>query len=118
MKILLNSAAVVGCFLVTHSTLASDWPTWRGLKGDGITTERFPEALPVEGLKRAWKAQVGVGFTAVSVSGGRLYTMGNRDKSDTATLFCLDPATGKTAWTREWESPLAATMYEAIPSAS
>ncbi len=118
MKILLNSAAVVGTFLLTQSAVAGDWPTWRGPKGDGITPERFPDALPVDGLKRAWKSQVGVGFTAVSVSGGRLFTMGNRDKSDTATLFCLDAATGKAVWTREWESPLAATMYEGGPNAT
>lgn len=118
MKILLNSAAILSTVLLTQSVLAGDWPAWRGPKGDGTTPERFPDALPVEGLKRAWKSQVGVGFTAVTVSGGRLFTMGNRDKSDTATLFCLDAATGKAVWTREWESPLAATMYEGGPNAT
>jgi hypothetical protein len=52
MKILLNSAAVVGTFLLTQSAVAGDWPVWRGPKGDGITPERFPDALPVDGLNR------------------------------------------------------------------
>jgi outer membrane protein assembly factor BamB len=78
----------------------------------------LPDQLPAEGLKQAWKAKVGIGFTAVSVAGGRLYTMGNRDKSDTATLFCLDAATGKEIWTKEWPSPLVPTMYEGGPNAT
>lgn len=118
MKIFVHTAALAGAFLLGFTTIAGDWPTWRGPKGDGITPERMPEAIPLDGLKRVWKAQVGVGFTAVTVAGGRLYTMGNRDKSDTATLFCLDATTGKPVWTREWESPLTPTMYEGGPNAT
>lgn len=97
---------------------AGDWPSWRGPREDGVSSERLPDQLPAEGLKQAWKAKVGIGFTAVSVAGGRLYTMGNRDKSDTATLFCLDAATGKEIWTKEWPSPLVPTMYEGGPNAT
>lgn len=104
--------------VVLASIQAADWPAWRGPTGDGISREALPEMLPVEGLKRVWRTQVGVGFTAATVSGNRLYTMGNRDKSDTVTLFCLDAATGKSIWTKEWSSALTPTMYEGGPNAT
>ena len=117
MKTLLPSTAIA-LLLISHSLPAADWPAWRGPRGDGVSAERLPETLPVDGLKRVWKAQVGVGFTAAAVSNGRLYTLGNRDKSDVATLFCLDAATGKEIWTKAWPSPLTPTMYEGGPNAT
>ncbi len=117
MKTLLPSTAL-GLLLISTSLQAADWPAWRGPRGDGVSAERLPDALPVEGLKRVWKAQVGVGFTAAAVSNGRLYTLGNRDKSDIATLFCLDAATGKELWAKTWLSPLTPTMYEGGPNAT
>ena len=118
MKNSVHVVALAATVFCSQVIIAADWPAWRGPKGDGITSERLPDTLPVEGLKRVWRTQVGVGFTAVTVSGGRLYTMGNRDKSDTATLFCLDAATGKPVWTRDWDSPLTPTMYEGGPNAT
>ena len=117
MKTLLPSTAVA-LLLISNSLPAADWPAWRGPRGDGVSAERLPEALPVDGLKRVWKAQVGVGFTAAAVSNGRLYTLGNRDKSDVATLFCLDAATGKEIWTKTWPSLLTPTMYEGGPNST
>lgn len=66
----------------------------------------------------AWRARVGVGFSAVTVAAGRAYTLGNVDKADTATLWCLDAASGRPVWKREWPSPLKPTMYEGGPNAS
>lgn len=100
------------------SSLAGDWSAWRGPRGDGISAERMPDSIPDTGLKRAWKAQVGVGFTAATVAGGRVYTLGNLNKSDTVTLFCLDAATGSEKWRKEWASPLTPTMYEGGPNAT
>jgi outer membrane protein assembly factor BamB len=108
---------LAGC-MGASSGWAADWPAWRGAKGDGVVSEPLPDTLPVEGLKRAWKVQVGVGFTAATVSGGRVYTMGNVDKTDQATVWCLDAATGGVKWKREWDSKLEPTMYEGGPNAT
>jgi len=43
-----------------------------------------------------WEVNVGAGYSAVSVVGKRLYTMGNCNDKD--TVFCLDAETGKEIW--------------------
>ncbi len=51
---------------------------------------------PAEGPKKIWQASVGVGYSSVSVSQGRLYTMGNVDEVD--YVYCLDAKTGAVIW--------------------
>jgi outer membrane protein assembly factor BamB len=77
--------------------MALDWPQWRGPNRDGISTESgWSVSWPKEGLKQAWKAEVGTGYGTVSVSKGRLYVMGNTADKD--TVYCLDTSTGKEIW--------------------
>ena len=76
---------------------AADWPNWRGANYDGISEETIPAQLP-ETLPVKWRAQVGIGFSTVSVAGERVLTMGNRKigEVETDTVWCLDalPVTG------------------------
>ena len=98
---------------------AGDWPKWRGPSADGISAERIaPDAWDKEGPKPLWKAKVGVGFTAATVADGKVFTLGNVDKSDTTTLWCLDAVTGAVVWKREWPSKLSPVMYEGGPNSS
>jgi hypothetical protein len=54
------------------------WPAWRGPTGDGISGETdWSSDWPADGPKKRWMAQVGVGFSAVSVANGRAYTAGH-----------------------------------------
>jgi outer membrane protein assembly factor BamB len=50
----------------------------------------------------AWRANVGKGHAAVSVSGGRAYTVGWDGRQD--TVSCLDAATGKPLWKQSYPS--------------
>lgn len=86
-------AAVLGGLTLS----AEDWPRWRGPRVDGISTEKGWRAeWPAEGPKVLWKAGIGVGFSSMSVSQGRVFTMGNTDDVD--TVFCFDAASGKVLW--------------------
>src|SRR5688500_19509128 len=62
---------------------AADWPQWRGPQRNGISAETGWQRWPATGPKRLWAAQVGEGFSAVAVKGGRVYTMGNADRKST-----------------------------------
>ncbi|MBU6400525.1 MAG: PQQ-binding-like beta-propeller repeat protein [Verrucomicrobia bacterium] len=97
--------------------LGSEWPRWRGPDDDGISTEtgwsaRWPEGGP----RVVWHANVGVGFSSVTVSGGRLYTMGNRGDRD--TVVCLEAGTGAEIWRHSYPAPMAPHYYEGGPSAT
>lgn len=98
---------------------AADWPRWRGPDGNGIARETVDIGQwNKDGPRRLWKANVGVGYAAATVSQGRLFTLGNVGKSDVATLWCLDAATGSIKWQHTWPSELKPVMYDGGPNSS
>jgi outer membrane protein assembly factor BamB len=96
---------------------AADWPQWRGPDQNGISKETgWSTTWPANGPKQLWKAQVGVGYSAFSVSNGRVYTTGNN--KDTETIFCLDANTGAERWKHSFDSKLDAKYYDGGTSAT
>jgi outer membrane protein assembly factor BamB len=82
-----------------------DWPRWRGPQGDGISRETGWNPQALNGSPNIlWKKNVGRGHSAVSVAGGRLFTMGDRSVKQGGkdvleeVVYCLDARTGKEIW--------------------
>lgn len=93
------------------SVMAADWPHWRGPDYTAVSkeTDWNPEGL--KSLKIAWKAEIGTGFSTISVADGRAYTAGNiNNKTD--VIYCFDAVTGKELWTYEYPEPLTPKNYE------
>lgn len=96
---------------------AEDWPRWRGPDLNGITREKgWATRWPSEGPRQVWKAAVGTGFSSVAVSEGRLFTLGNKEATD--TVYCLDAASGKPLWTHSYPCPLDPKYYEGGPGST
>lgn len=96
--------AVLLASSLTVPMRASDWPQWRGPNRDGISAESgWSVSWPKEGLKRDWKAEVGTGYSTVSVSKGRVFTTGNTADKD--TVYCLEAETGKEVWKYTYDCP-------------
>ncbi len=95
-KLILTVVAALGLSL---STLAEDWPGWRGLNHDSINKEK--------GLKPSskivWKSNVGAGYSSVAVYKDRLLTAGNSGNKD--TVYCLNAKTGKELWSYSYSCP-------------
>ncbi len=94
----------VGVVLLVVGSLAlaqadeGDWPQWRGPARDGQAAPQgllktWPEGGP--NLKWSYK-NAGLGYSTVSTSNGRLFTMGQR--GDDCVAICLDSSTGKELW--------------------
>src|SRR5690349_4236483 len=84
---------------------ADDWPCWRGPGDNGQSAETgWLATWPEAGPRIIWKAAVGTGFSSVSASRGRLFTLGNADDED--TVHCLDAVTGKLLWKHTYAAPL------------
>ena len=117
MKIL---SAVAVLALITDVALGAggvDWYRWRGPDLNGISKEKGWQARwPAEGPKELWKASVGTGFASFSVSGGRVYTMGNANNTD--STFCLDALTGAVVWHHSYPCPLDPKNFEGGPCAT
>src|SRR3954471_23601933 len=91
------SVGIVGVMALAVTPRASDWPQWRGPKRNGVSEEsHWSTKWPAEGPKQVWQANVGVGYASVSVSQGKLYTMGNVNETD--HVYCLDANSGTEFW--------------------
>src|SRR5436190_531590 len=75
-----------------------DWPKFRGPGGDGISRDTsLLQDWPKDGPPLLWKSEpIGIGFSSVSMAGGRIFTMG--DDMGSSWVFALDRATGKKLW--------------------
>lgn len=83
---------------------AADWAQWRGPRGDGISDETgWQTTFPDSGPRILWKRNdIGIGYSGVSVSDGKLYTMGWKD--GVITLFCLHVDSGDEMWSESYKS--------------
>jgi len=102
------ASVVVVCPNAAVRTSAADWPNWRGPDYNGVSTETgwrtdWTKNVP----KQLWKRSVGAGYSSVSVSKGRVYTIGNRNKTD--TVWCLNAESGEVLWQRSY--PCDAGIY-------
>lgn len=80
------------------STLAADWPQWRGAdRRDHSPDTGLLKQWPAEGPKRLWTYDgAGLGYSGYSIVGGRLYTMGLRGEEE--FLMAVDATNGKALW--------------------
>jgi outer membrane protein assembly factor BamB len=96
---------------------SADWPNYRGPSHNGITNEtNWSANWSKSGPKQLWKKSIGIGFSSITVSNGRVYTMGNTgrkgDKKEHDIVFCLDANTGREIWTHIYPCPLQPKSYE------
>ena len=76
---------------------AAEWPQWRGPNRDGVSGEvgLLKEWSP-NGPKVLWKVPLGEGFSGISVSQGRVYTMFSEGNDE--FVVCLDATDGEEIW--------------------
>lgn len=79
-----------------------DWPEFHGPRRDSICRETGLLAQwPESGLKLIWKREgLGKGLSTVSIAGGRIFTMGDREVDGKTSQFTIayDMATQKELW--------------------
>jgi len=99
----LPAFALVVCLTALCLTLPAQrtdptWPGWRGPQRDAVSRETgLLKSWPPAGPALAWQAKgLGDGFSSVSISVNRIYTMG--DRKDGQYVLALNLADGSTAW--------------------
>ena len=117
LKFLAVGLLFAGFHTASLETFADDWPRWRGPDLNGISQEKgWSVTWPKEGPRQLWQANVGTGFSSVAVAKERVFTLGNKD--DTDTVYCFDAATGKELWKHPYACPLDAKYYEGGPGST
>ena len=84
--------------LFTTAAFSADWPQWRGPDRDGLSKETgLLQQWPQAGPTLVWKATgLGIGFSGISISGSRIYTMGDEGAGCYARAYNLTD--GKPLW--------------------
>jgi hypothetical protein len=73
--------------------IAGDWPDFMGPNCDHILQEAGLKAWQGDKATVVWKAQDGIGYSGISITDGKAYTIGWQDDQETG--YCFDAATGK-----------------------
>ena len=113
---------VVSCWMGSWLTAADpapskSWPNWMGPVRDGISRETgWQSSWPDDGLSVAWSRHIGIGFSSISISDGRLFTMGHIDGEE--IVWCLDASTGDEIWTHRYPCELINNLHEGGPGAT
>lgn len=87
----------VSVLALASTTLAADWPQFRGPNRDGVSRETgLLKSWPAAGPKLLWKAPVGDGYSHMAVAKGRLFLLFGEGSNDVAAAY--DAASGKPLW--------------------
>ncbi len=95
-----DSIAIV-CLVLIAPVLAraagdSDWPGFRGARGDGVYSQRAFSDRDGFSLHVAWKRALGSAYSGVAVADGRVITMFSDGTSD--VMIALNEDTGDELW--------------------
>lgn len=77
---------------------SADWPHWLGPERNGISRESGWS--PTGAAEPLWRAELGLGYANVSISGGRLFTSSFDETLGEDVIWCLDAETGEELWVR------------------
>ncbi len=77
---------------------AEDWPQWRGIDRNGLTTETgLLKEWPSEGPEQVWiSREAGLGYAGPAIVGDRLYMLGSLEGE--SHLMAFDVHSGKRVW--------------------
>lgn len=88
------SALLCGSILAATAT---EWPQWRGPNRDGVSGEvGILKEWAASGPKVLWNLPLGEGFSGISVSQGRVYTMFSKGNDE--FIICLNATDGQEIW--------------------
>lgn len=79
----------------------ADWPNFRGLRHDGISSETGLKTRWQRPPSPVWKREIGSAFSSFAAVGDRIYTCGTADGKQ--VLYCLNADTGAVLWQNLFE---------------
>jgi outer membrane protein assembly factor BamB len=100
-------AGIVACGSLVS---AQDWNQWRGPSRNGSVTAASTPKWPAA-WKRAWRVDVGEGYSSPVAAGGRIFVHSRRDPDEIVTA--IDLATGKVLWEQKYATPFNKNQYAA-----
>ena len=96
-------------FTSTITINAQEWPQWRGPARDGSVSAKNTPAKWPDSLRRAWRVEIGEGYSSPVVSAGRVFVHGRRDPEEIVEAINL--ADGKIVWQQKYQAAFQKNQY-------
>ncbi|MCA9185275.1 MAG: PQQ-binding-like beta-propeller repeat protein [Pirellulaceae bacterium] len=106
-------------FMFSTTSIAEDWPQWRGPRRDGSWKEEgLVTEFTTNKIPHLWRQPIGAGYSGPTVSNGRVFVMDRlTEPVELERVHCFDAQSGDVLW--KFEYPCAYTIsYTAGPRAS
>ena len=88
---------MVGMCFSALACFGGDWFQYRGPDRNGVSNEKgLIRGWSEQGPRELWRIELGPGFSGMSISDGRVYSMDSDTESEYA--ISLDAASGKVVW--------------------
>lgn len=101
--------AALLAFACGQPAAAQDWAQWRGPGRDGLVPAANAPASWPDSLHRAWRVEVGEGYSSPVVAGRRAFVHSRRDPDEVVTA--LDLADGRILWQQKYPAPFQKNQY-------
>ena len=113
LPLVLLAIAATGTATAQVPSEPGDWPQWRGPNRDGISLETgLLKDWPEDGPPVAWHVDtVGVSYSSIAVSGGRIFTQGDLDGVE--HTICLSAKDGSVLWAVQ-PQPVVSLLEERV----
>jgi outer membrane protein assembly factor BamB len=96
-------------FTSTITINAQEWPQWRGPARDGSVSAKNTPAKWPDSLQRAWRVEIGEGYSSPVVSGGRVFVHARRDPEEIVAAINLTD--GKVVWQQKYQAVFQKNQY-------
>lgn len=95
--------------VIAQTTFAQDWTQWRGPARDGVVpVANTPASWPAS-LRRAWRVEIGEGYSSPVVSHGKVFLHARRDPQE--VVIAINLADGKTLWQQKYSADFKKNQY-------
>lgn len=94
---------------VAPGAAGQEWTQWRGPGRDGFVPEKLAPAAWPDKLQRAWRVEIGEGYSSPVVANGRVFVHGRRDPEEIVAAVNL--ADGKVVWEQKYQAAFKKNQY-------
>jgi outer membrane protein assembly factor BamB len=94
---------------LTQTVEAQDWDQWRGPARDGVVSSANTPASWPASLSRAWRVELGEGYSSPVVGGGRIFVHSRQDPEEIVSAVNL--ADGKLLWQQKYSATFQKNQY-------
>ncbi len=111
VKMISRQLTIAGllAFGFLQAAAAQDWPQWRGPSRDGfVPASNVPASWP-DSLRRAWRVEIGEGYSSPVVADGRVFVHSRRDPDE--IVMALDLANGRILWQQKYPVTFEKNQY-------